>query len=302
MSQDVSTEAVLEAVEPEAAQEAGVAKKKLGWGFWLAVGWIVLIVLLAIFAPWLPLKDPNENFIDIQGKGRPPYGPSADHWLGSDQDARDMLSRTIYGARVSLVVGFSAVAFGFIVGGTVGLVSGFVRGIFDKITSFIMLVLLSFPALILAILITSLMERSLWTIALTLGILSVAPVGRLARAASLVFAEREFVLAARTMGAKPSHIMLRELLPNVLIPMSALALLGTAIAIVAEGGLAFLGLSVEKGSTWGKLILTGANSRQLEEAPWIAFVPIAALFLTVMALNFAGDRLRDYFDVRELAL
>lgn len=302
MSQDVSTDRVLEAAEPEAAQAVGVAKKKLGWGFWLAVGWIVLIVLLAIFAPWLPLKDPNENFIDIQGKGRPPYGPSADHWLGSDQDARDMLSRTIYGARVSLVVGFSAVAFGFIVGGTVGLVSGFVRGAFDKITSFIMLVLLSFPALILAILITSLMERSLFTIALTLGILSVAPVGRLARAASLVFAEREFVLAARTMGAKPSHIMLRELLPNVLIPMSALALLGTAIAIVAEGGLAFLGLSVEKGSTWGKLILTGANSRQLEEAPWIAFVPITALFLTVMALNFAGDRLRDYFDVRELAL
>jgi peptide/nickel transport system permease protein len=302
MSQDVSIDGVLGAAELEAAQEVGVAKKKLGLGFWLAVGWIVLIVLLAIFAPWLPLKDPNENFIDIQGKGRPPYGPSADHWLGSDQDARDMLSRTIYGARVSLVVGFSAVAFGFLVGGTVGLISGFVRGIFDKITSFIMLVLLSFPALILAILITSLMERSLWTIALTLGILSVAPVGRLARAASLVFAEREFVLAARTMGAKPSHIMLRELLPNVLIPMSALALLGTAIAIVAEGGLAFLGLSVEKGSTWGKLILTGANSRQLEEAPWIAFVPIAALFLTVMALNFAGDRLRDYFDVRELAL
>jgi peptide/nickel transport system permease protein len=302
MSQDVSIDGVLGAAELEAAQEVGVAKKKLGLGFWLAVGWIVLIVLLAIFAPWLPLKDPNENFIDIQGKGRPPYGPSADHWLGSDQDARDMLSRTIYGARVSLVVGFSAVAFGFLVGGTVGLISGFARGIFDKITSFIMLVLLSFPALILAILITSLMERSLWTIALTLGILSVAPVGRLARAASLVFAEREFVLAARTMGAKPSHIMLRELLPNVLIPMSALALLGTAIAIVAEGGLAFLGLSVEKGSTWGKLILTGANSRQLEEAPWIAFVPIAALFLTVMALNFAGDRLRDYFDVRELAL
>lgn len=302
MSQDVSIDGVLGAAELEAAQEVGVAKKKLGLGFWLAVGWIVLVVLLAIFAPWLPLKDPNENFIDIQGKGRPPYGPSADHWLGSDQDARDMLSRTIYGARVSLVVGFSAVAFGFLVGGTVGLISGFVRGIFDKITSFIMLVLLSFPALILAILITSLMERSLWTIALTLGILSVAPVGRLARAASLVFAEREFVLAARTMGAKPSHIMLRELLPNVLIPMSALALLGTAIAIVAEGGLAFLGLSVEKGSTWGKLILTGANSRQLEEAPWIAFVPIAALFLTVMALNFAGDRLRDYFDVRELAL
>lgn len=290
-------------VAPEpAGAEAGVQKKTLGIGFWLSVGWIVLIVVVALLAPWLPLKDPSENFIDIQGKGRPPYGPSGDFWLGSDQDARDMLSRTIYGARVSLVVGFSAIAFGFMIGGTIGLIAGFVRGAFDKITSFIMLVLLSFPALILAILITSLMERSLWTIALTLGVLSIAPVGRLARSASLVFSEREFVMAARTMGAKPSHIILRELLPNVLIPMSALALLGTAVAIVAEGGLAFLGLSVEKDQTWGKLIFTGASSRQLEEAPWIAFVPITALFLTVMALNFAGDRLRDYFDVRELSL
>jgi peptide/nickel transport system permease protein len=305
MSFDLPTEeAVNEAllVDIDVPEGEGVAKKRLGVGFWLSIGWIVLIVLLAALAPWLPLKDPDQNFIDIAGKGRPPYGPSASHWFGTDQDARDMLSRTIFGARVSLVVGFAAIGFGFLVGGSVGLVSGFVRGTFDKITSFLMLVLLSFPTLVLAILITSLMERSLFTIALTIGILSVAPVGRLARAATLVFSEREFVTAARTMGAKPSHIILRELLPNVLIPMSALALLGTAVAIVAEGALAFLGLSVEKGSTWGKLILTGAQTRTLESAPWVAFTPIIALFLTVMSLNYAGDRLRDYFDVKELSL
>ncbi len=284
------------------AAEGTVAEKKLGWGFWLAIAWLVLIIGLAALAPWLPLKDPDANFVDIQGKGRPPYSPSGDHWMGTDQDARDMFSRIIYGARVSLVVGFAAVAFGFVIGGTIGLVGGFVRGWFDRLSSFVMIVLLSFPALILAILITSLMERSLFTIALTLGILSIAPVSRLARSASLVFSEREFVTAARAMGAKPSHIMIRELLPNVLIPMSALALLGTAVAIVAEGGLAFLGLSVEKGSTWGKLILIGADSRTLENSPWVSFGPILALFLTVMALNYAGDRLRDYFDVRELAL
>lgn len=282
--------------------EGSVAKKTLGIGFWLAIVWLVVVVALAILAPWLPLKDPDQNFLDIAGKGRPPYAPGADHWFGSDQDARDLFSRVIHGARISLVVGFAAVAFGFIVGGTIGLVGGFTKGAFDKITSFIMIVLLSFPALILAILITSLMERSLTTIALTLGVLSIAPVSRLARSASLVFAEREFVTAARAMGAKPSHIMIRELLPNVMIPMSALALLGTAVAIVAEGGLAFLGLSVEKGPTWGKLILIGADSRTLENAPWVSFAPILTLFLTVMALNYAGDRLRDYFDVRELAL
>jgi peptide/nickel transport system permease protein len=110
------------------------------------------------------------------------------------------------------------------------------------------------------------------------------------------------VLAARTLGAKNGRIIIRELLPNVLIPMSALALLGMAVAVVAEGGLAFLGLSVEKGPTWGKVILTGAGSRDLQKAPWIAIIPIIVLFLTVLALNFAGDRIRAYFDVRETAL
>jgi len=109
-------------------------------------------------------------------------------------------------------------------------------------------------------------------------------------------------MAARTIGAKNTRILLRELLPNVVIPMGALALLGIAVAIVAEGALAFLGLSVEKGSTWGKLILNGAGTRVLESAPWVAFVPIIALFLTVMALNYAGDKLRDYFDVKEISL
>jgi len=280
--------------------QVGVEEKKLGIGFWLSVAWIVFIIAVAVLVPWLPVKDPGERFTDIQEKGFPPYAPSGDHWFGTDADARDMMSRTIWGARVSLVVGFAAIAFGFLVGGTIGLIGGFVKGWFDKLSSFVMIVLLSFPALILAILITSLAERSLRTICLTIGVLSIAPVSRLARSASLVFSEREFVMAARTMGAKPSHIMLRELLPNVMIPMSALALLGTAVAIVAEGGLAFLGLSVEKGDTWGKLILLGSGD--LEEAPWISFTPIGALFLTVMALNYAGDRLRDYFDVREISL
>lgn len=275
---------------------------RIGWSFWLAVSWIVLIVAFAALAPWLPIKDPDFNYVDFPNKGRPPYSPSFEHLFGTDRDARDMFARTIYGARISLVVGFSAVAFGFVFGGTLGIIAGYVRGVFDSVVSFLLLVLLSFPALVLAILIASLQERSLATISLTLGVLAIAPVGRLARASSLQFSEREFVTAAQALGAKPSHIIIRELLPNVAIPMSALALLGTAVAIVAEGGLAFLGLSVAKGSTWGKLVLTGADSRTLQSAPWVAFAPIIVLFLTVMALNFAGDRLRDHFDVKETAL
>ncbi|MBV1892776.1 MAG: ABC transporter permease [Ilumatobacteraceae bacterium] len=275
-------------------------KRRLGIGFWIAIGWIATIVTAAVLAPWLPIKDPDANL--IQPGERPPYSPSSEFWFGSDQDARDMFSRTIWGARISLTVGFVAIAFGMVVGGSMGMMAGYFRRRWDSVVSFIFLVLLSFPALILAILITSLMDRTLFTISFVLGVLSVAPVGRVARATTISFADREFVLAAKSLGAKHPRIIVRELLPNVVIPMAALALLGMAIAIVAEGSLAFLGLSVEKGATWGKLILTGAGTRSLEDAPWISMAPIIVLFLTVLALNFAGDRLRDYFDVKETAL
>ena len=274
--------------------------RRLGPLFWIAVGWLVLISLLAALAPWLPIKDPDAYYL-VRGE-RPPYAPSATHWFGTDQDARDMFARTIFGARVSLVIGFVAIAFGMLVGGTTGVVAGYLRGRTDRIVSFVFVVFLSFPSLVLAILITALLDRGLVTIALTLGVLAIAPVGRLARASTLSFAEREFVTAARAIGAGDRRIIIRELLPNVVVPMGALALLGMAVAIVAEGGLAFLGLSVEKGPTWGKLILVGAGTRDLEKSPWIAFGPIIILFLTVLALNYAGDRVRSYFDVREVGL
>ncbi len=275
--------------------------RKLGLVFWLCIAWIALIVLAAALAPWLPLMDPDENYL-IRGE-RPPYAPSSTHWFGTDQDARDMFARTIFGARVSLVVGFVAIGFGMIVGGTLGILAGYFRGAWDKVVSFVFIVLLSFPSLVLAILITTLLDRSLRTISLTLGFLAIAPVGRLARATTIQYADRDFVVAARAIGAKHPRIIFRELLPNVIIPMGALALLGMAVAIVAEGGLAFLGLSVEKGSTWGKIILTGSSSaRDLENSPWMAFAPISILFLTVVSLNFAGDKVRSHFDVKEAAL
>jgi peptide/nickel transport system permease protein len=285
----------------DSAPEAELLTRRLGWTFWVAVGWLVVIVSAAILAPWLPIKDPDANFIN-RDFGRPPYSPNSTHWFGTDQDARDIFSRTIYGARVSLVVGFAAIASGMLIGGTLGTIAGYFRGWLDRVISFVFIVLLSFPALVLAILITSLLDRGLFTISSVLGFLAIAPVGRLARATTIQYAEREFVLAARTLGAKHPRIIVRELLPNVVIPMGALALLGMAIAIVAEGGLAFLGLSVEKEETWGKLILLGSGSRDLENAPWIAMSPIFILFLTVLALNYAGDKLRAYFDVKETAL
>ncbi|MEY2974182.1 MAG: hypothetical protein RIR49_602, partial [Actinomycetota bacterium] len=147
---------------------SAVASKGLrgiGIGFWVSVGWLVTVILVAVLAPWLPLKDPDLNYI-ATGE-RPPYGPSLTHLFGTDQDARDMFARTVFGARTSLVIGFVAIAFGMLVGGTLGIIAGYYRGWADRVLSSVMLVLLSFPSLILAILITSLLDRGLTTISAT---------------------------------------------------------------------------------------------------------------------------------------
>ncbi len=296
MADDISTENT-EVVLDEAELEIDDAvKKKLGVGFWIAITWLVLVVGLALLAPVLPIDGQN----DVAAGGRL-ESPSMDHLFGTDGAGRDVFSRTIWGARVSLSVGFIAIASGLFVGGPLGIIAGFFRGKVDAVISFVFLSLLSFPSLVLALLIVNSLDRSLRIVALVLGILAIAPIGRLARANTIVFAEREFVQASRVIGAKNGRIMVRELLPNVLIPMSALALLGMAVAIVAEGGLAFLGLSVKEGATWGKMILEGADPRTLRTGTHVSMSPIMVLFFTVLALNYAGDRVRSYFDVRETA-
>jgi peptide/nickel transport system permease protein len=272
-------------------------KKRLGVAFWICAGWLVLMALVAVLAPILPIEDPHATSV-----GPPRDSPSLDHWFGTDQLGRDVFARAVWGARTSLTVGAFAIVFGMVVGGSLGMIGGYMRGKVDQVISFVFFTVLSFPALVLAILITSTFDRSVRTVALTLGVLAVAPVGRLARAQTMVFAEREFVHAARVIGAKDGRIIIRELLPNVLIPMSALGLLGMGVAIVAEGGLAFLGLSAkEPALSWGKLINDGRGVRELQNASHVAFSVIIVMFLTILALNFAGDRVREYFDVRETA-
>ncbi|HJM31815.1 MAG TPA: ABC transporter permease [Acidimicrobiales bacterium] len=248
-------------------------------------------------APWLPIADPDEI-----GAGPRLGGPSWDNWFGADSNGRDMFSRTIWGARVSLMVGFVSIVLGFLIGGLVGVVSGYLRGPTDRILSFIIFVMLSFPSLVLFLLVISIVGQGLWVVSLTLSVLVVPSVARLGRAVTIAFAEREFVAAARLLGATKRRVMVREILPNVLIPMSALLLLGLGVTIVAEGGLAYLNLSVADGFSWGKMINLGAAPRTLRSAPGVAFFPIGAMFLTVLSLNWAGDRLRQYLDVRELGI
>ena len=283
---------------PETDGDDAPVRRRLGVGFWLAVVWLLVIAFVALFAPFLPIADPTEV-----GFGDARESPSFDAWFGTDALGRDVFSRTMHGARISLAVGGFAIMFGMVVGGALGMLAGYFRGRLDQAVGFVFFVLLSFPALVLAILITATLERSLLVVSLTIGILAVAPVGLLSRASTLVYAEREFVSAARVLGARHGRIIVRELLPNVVIPMGALTLLGMALAVVAEGSLAFLGLSVagDGAISWGKMIVDGAGVRDLQNSTHVAMFPVAVMFVTVLALNFAGDRIRQYYDVKELA-
>ncbi len=277
----------------ERGEAAAAARRKLGVGFWIAVAWVAIVVLAALLANFLPISDPNQIV------GVPRQGPSIHHLLGTDDIGRDMLSRIIFGARVSLIVGFASVGIGLIIGGTLGLIAGFYGGARDGTLSAVANVLLAFPPLILALALISFVGQNLRNVVLVIAVLAIAPVQRIVRASTLSYAQREFVLSARALGAKNSRIIIREILPNVIPSALSFALVGVAVAIVAEGALAFLGLSVPPPTaTWGGMISEGRNVLQQGD-PMVSLWPSIAMFLLVLALNFVGDRLRSFFDVKE---
>lgn len=284
----------LHALDPD--QIAGTrAAKRLGPVFWVALGWFAFVVIAAVLASGLPLKSHTAPI------GPPRRAPSAIWWFGTDAIGRDVFSRTVWGARVSLVVGFASIMFGLIVGGTIGVVAGYLRGRIETLLMGFCDVLLSFPALLLAVAIVSFNDsRSVITISLAIGVVSIAPVARLVRANTLVFAQREFVTASRSLGASNIRIIRREILPNVIPPVMSFSIILVAIAIVAESGLAFLGLSVNPPNpTWGGMIADGTRFVLDGSAPWISLLPCLVLFLTVLALNLAGDRIRQFLDIKD---
>jgi peptide/nickel transport system permease protein len=185
-----------------------------------------------------------------------------------------------------------------VVGGALGLIAGFFRGPVDTFFDGVSTVALAFPALVFLLALVASVGQGLFTVVIGIGILSIAPLFRIVRANTILYAQREFVLAARALGAKSTRIVWREILPNVLPTALSFALVAVAVAIVAEGALAFLGLSVRPPTpTWGAMISEGRNA--LEQDPLICLWPSLALLFTVLALNFAGDRLRSFFEVRE---
>lgn len=293
---------LVEAIEAE--PPAGTRRRRLGVAAWLALIWLVGLLVLAIAAPWIGIKDPNQIFPEIARKG-----PTAGHLLGGDANGRDLLARIIYGTRASFAVGFGAVAFGLVLGGLLGLVTGFFRGRVDSVLTPLMNIMLAIPQFVLALSLVTVLAagdavsttRRMSVVVLGLGVVSIPILGRITRANTLTWSEREFVLAARAMGAKSWRIMFREVLPNVVPAMLSIALLGVGVAIVAEGGLSLFGVGVQLPTpSWGNII--AENRDQLRRAPHIVIYTSIVLFLTVMALNYLGDVVSERLSVRESVL
>lgn len=281
---------------PAAEPATSRTRRRAGTLFWIALAWIGLVVVAAAVANLLPIPSPTD--IDMLGRRA---GPSGEHWLGTDGLGRDEFSRLLFGARISLGVGVLAPIIGLAFGGTLGMLAGYFRGRFETLVAGGVDVVLAFPPLVLAMAVTAYLGQSIPNLILVLGFLGIPAFTRVARAATLTFSAREFVTAARALGAGHARIILKELLPNVALPLGAFFLLGVAVTIVVEGALSFLGLGVPPPApSWGVMIGEGRES--LEMAPALAFLPAMVLFVTVLSFNLVGDTLRALTDPRQGAL
>lgn len=258
-----------------------------------AVGMVLLALFLlaAVFAPVIAPRDPLAQMLD-EGLSR----PSASHWLGQDKFGRDVLSRLIHGARLSLAVGLGTVGISLLIGLAAGSLAGFLGGAADRIFTGACDVLLAFPGILLAIGIAAVRGPSFGNVLFALSVLGWVGYARVIRAQVLSVKTREFVASARAVGSSPARLLLRHILPNAISPILVEATFGIARAIVAEAGLSFLGLGVAPPApSWGSMI--GEGRHFLFIAPHLVTAPGAAILLTVMAFNFIGDGLRDALDV-----
>ena len=264
--------------------------------FWLPFAWIACLLTVVIFADLLPLYDPVESdFTALKVR------PNWEFWLGTDVLGRDIFSRIIYGGRISLTVGFFAPVCGMFIGLFLGIVAGYYRGKFESLVVGLMDIILAFPNIVLAMCILFFAGASLGNLIIVLSITSIPANTRIARASTLIYAKREFVLAARSQGASHLRILWREILPNIILPQMAYILSFMSIVIMIEGSLAFLGVGIPPPTpTLGGMIAQGFPD--INTDPHITFLPALFLFLTVLSLNLIGDHLRSRFVVRESAI
>lgn len=305
MSDVITTVGSSDIATPGALAPDSVASGKrrrggvLGLAGWISVVWLVIVSGSALLAPWLPIDDPDKADFFVPGNSTP--GTSG-HLLGTEQNGYDIFSRLIWGGRVSLVVAFGVLAIGMVIGGSIGLLAGFMRGRLETVLMAVVDIFLAFPALILLIAVVAFLGADLKNVVIAISLVSIPAFARIARATTLTFSRREFVLAAEAAGAGRMRILVREILPNVILPLLAFGLLVVAIAIVAEGSLAFLGLTSQETISWGGMINGGRRALQQENIAHTSMIPAAMMFLTVLAVNFLGDRFRAAFDVKDSAL
>ncbi len=255
-------------------------------------GVVGLLFLLSFLAPFITPCDPAH--LDAWHVLLP---PSTQHWFGTDELGRDVFTRVIYGSRVSLKVGFVAVGIAVLIGTAVGLVSGFYGGWFDSLLMRLVDIMLCFPTFFLILAVIAMLEPSIWYIMIIIGLTGWMGVARLVRAEVLTLREREFVQAARCLGASDLRIIVRHILPNALSPVLVTATLGVAGAILTESALSFLGIGVQPPTpSWGNILTAGKE--YIEFAWWLSLFPGLAILVTVLAYNLLGEGLRDALDPR----
>jgi peptide/nickel transport system permease protein len=254
---------------------------------------VAIFVVCAVFAPWIAPQDPAH--IDLPGRL---MGPSASHWCGTDELGRDVLSRIIYGARISMLVGSCVVAASLSLGLIFGSIAGYYGGFIDRFLNVIVMnAFMSFPGILLAIAFVAFLGPGVFNLIFALSLGGWVGYARLVRAQVLAVREREFVEAARALGASDGRIIVRHILPNIIQPVIVQAAIGMAGAILAEATMSFLGLGVPPPTaSWGAM-LNDARSH-LFDSPHLVLFPAAAVMLAVLSFNFIGDGLRDYLDPR----
>jgi peptide/nickel transport system permease protein len=259
---------------------------------------LIFMFTAAIFAPWLSPHDPNQQDLQLARFGIP-ASPSLSHPMGSDQLGRDMLSRLMHGARVSMLVGFAATGVAIVAGTILGGIAGYTGRWVDMIIMRVADMMLSFPPLLFLMAALIAIPRTAVNIAIVIGIIGWMNVARLVRAEFLSLRTREYTEAARAIGARPTAIIFRELLPNAMGPVIVAATLGIPTAILAESTLSFLGFGIQPPTpSWGNMLRPAWAQMRDHDAWWMGMFPGLAIALTVLAFNFVGDGLRDALDPR----
>ena len=282
--------------------------RNLSIGVLLSASWLFILLFFALFGPLLPIPDTLFSFEDSLSVGV--FSPG--HILGTDSNGYDMFAQLVEGSRYSLLIAGVSVIVGTIVGSIFGILAAFKRGIFDRIANALFSVVLSIPNLLLSITLIAVFgtspdpsnpvppSRRLIVVIVSLTIVIIPIIGRIARSTAMSWSSRDFVTAARSMGMTDRQIIVRHIVPNVLPALLAIAFLAIGVVIVAEGSLSLLGAGIGEKTTWGSMIARGRA--EIEYYPHILFVPIAAVAFTVIACNRLGDEVRRSLDPREARL